>query len=176
MFASSIAPVLRRVWLPGLHSSILLRARPVIIIMPDSTRMQITFSVSHFTLELSKGLREVSQCPRKAPTKAFSLLTTIFTIRKRHYILGINSAQFWPKKVEGDQITSVKQHFESVAQHFESVTKQLKQHFEWLAQHFEQHFERDLQHFQQHFESVAQHFMQHFESVAQHFMQCNTFI
>ena len=86
---------------------------------------------------------------------------------------GINSAQFWPKKVEGDQITSVKQHFESVAQHFESVTKQLKQHFEWLAQHFEQHFESDLQHFEQHFmqhfESVAQHFIQHFESVAQHF-------
>ena len=71
---------------------------------------------------------------------------------------GINSAQFWPKKVEGNQVTSVKQHFESVAQHFESVTKQLKQHFEWLAQHFEQHFERDLQHFEQHFESVAQHF------------------
>ena len=60
--------------------------------------------------------------------------------------------------MEGDQITSVKQHFESVAQHFESVTKQLKQHFEWFAQHFEQHFERDLQHFEQHFESVAQHF------------------
>ena len=49
----SYSAVLRRVWLPGLHSSILLRARPVIIIMPDSTRMQITFSVSHYTLEVS---------------------------------------------------------------------------------------------------------------------------
>ena len=43
----------------------------------------------YYTLEVSKGLREISQCPWIAPTRAFSLLkaTTVFTIRKRQYIL-----------------------------------------------------------------------------------------
>ena len=46
--------------------------------------------------------------------------------------------------MDGEEITSVKQHFQSVALHFE-------QHFESVEQHFQQHF-------QQHFRSVAQHF------------------
>ena len=64
---------------------------------------------------------------------------------------GINSTQFLQKKVDGEEITSVKQHFQSVAQHFQSVALHFEQHFESVEQHFQQHF-------QQHFRSVAQHF------------------
>ena len=102
----------------------------------------------------------------------------------RQIVQGINSTQFLQKKVDGEEITSVKQHFQ---QHFEIVAQHFQQHFESVAQHFQQHFESVMQHFQQHLfmtlkmnihilynvcpilgsyksvaQSVAQHFQQHF--------------
>ena len=46
-------------------------------------------------VELSTNLREVSQCPEKAPTRAFSLLKAsicAFTVKNllRHYKLNVN--------------------------------------------------------------------------------------